>query len=67
MDARAKAAGREIVALALLLHIGLVRLRAFDRGLAQFVRRPERVKDHTGIRQQMLAPFLFQPDRIGKN
>src|SRR5712664_2030424 len=62
MDAGAEPSGCEIVALALLLHIGLMRLRAFDRGLAQFVRWPERVKDHAGIGQQMLASLLFQPD-----
>src|SRR6266436_7658961 len=33
VDAGAETSGCEIVALALLLHIGLVRLRAFERGL----------------------------------
>ena len=67
MDAGAETSRCEIVSLALLLHISLVRLRAFDRGLPQFVRRPERIEDHAGVGQQMVAAFLSQPDSIGKD
>ncbi|MEH2477717.1 hypothetical protein V1282_001074 [Nitrobacteraceae bacterium AZCC 2146] len=67
MDAGTEATGREIVALALLLHIGLMRRRALDRILTQFVRRPESIEDETGIGQQVLAALLLQPDRIGKH
>src|SRR3954464_12125649 len=64
MHASSKTTGREIVPLALLGDISLMRCRAFDRGLTQFVRRPEAVEDGSCVGQQMLAPFLPQPHGI---
>ncbi len=67
MDAGAKAAGREIFALALRGDIGLVRRRAFDRLLPQLVRRPKGVEHQARIGQQVLPSLLFQAHRIGKD
>ena len=67
VDTGAETARREVRPLALLGHIGLMRRRAFDRALPQFVRRPERVEHETRIGQQILAPLLLQAHRIGKH
>src|SRR3954452_16348950 len=67
MDTSAEAAGSEIFALALFGDISLMRRRTFDGVLAQLVGRPECVEDNACIGQQMLAPFLPQAKRIGKD
>ena len=59
--------GAKVFALALFGDIGLMRRRALDGVLAQLVRRAERVEDDARIGQQMLAPFLLQAERIGKD
>ena len=67
MNAGAETARREIVALALFGNIGLMRRRALDGVLAQFVRWTECVEDEACIRQQILAPFLLQAHGVGKD
>ena len=67
MDAGAKTAGREILALALRGDVGLMRRRALDGLLAQLVRWPERIEDEAGIRQEVLAPLLLEAQRVGKH
>ena len=67
MDAGAETARREVFALALFGDIGLMRRRALDGVLPQLVGRTEGVEDEAGIGQQVLAPFLLQPERIGKD
>src|SRR5882757_10497104 len=64
VDAGADAARGEIVALALLGNIGLVRRRALDRLLAELVRRTEGVEYQARVRQQMLAALRPQAQRI---
>jgi len=67
MDSRAKPARREIVALALLLHVGLMRpASSANRGLASFVLRPELLKTTTGIRSRCSRPSSFNPTASGK-
>ena len=67
VDAGAETAGREVLALALRGHIGLMRRRALDRVLAQLVRRPECVEHQARVGQQILASLLLQAHRIGKD
>jgi hypothetical protein len=47
--------------------IGLMRRGALDRVLSQLVGRAEGIEHEARIGQQILAPFLFQPERVGKD
>jgi hypothetical protein len=44
-----------------------MRRRALDGVLSQLVGRAEGIEHKARIRQQILAPFLFQPERVGKD
>jgi len=59
VDAASESLRRHVFALALLLDIGLMWRRAFERLLAQFVRRTECIETYHRIGQQMFAPLLF--------
>ena len=67
MDAGTEPAGREVLALALRGHIGLMRRRALDRFLAQLVRRPECVEHQAGVGQEVFASLLLKAHRVGKD